>query len=107
VEVYSEEELRMVLDTPARLVGINNRNLADFSVDLGVTERLMNVLRDLEPRGRRRIVAESGVASPEDALFLARCGVDGILVGSYLVETMEPEARIREILERTVCHGAR
>ncbi len=106
VEVHSEEELRMVLDTPAKLLGINNRDLSDFSVDLGVTERLMDVLRDLEPRGRRRIVAESGVASPEDALFLARCGVDGILVGSYLVETMEPEGRIAEILERVASRGA-
>lgn len=105
VEVHSEEELRMVLDTPARLVGINNRDLTDFSVDLGVTERLMDVFRDLEPRGRRLIVAESGVASPEDALFLARCGVDGILVGSYLVETMEPEGRIGEILEKVGSHG--
>ncbi len=107
VEVHSEKELRMVLGTPARLVGINNRNLADFSVDLGVTERLMNVLRDLEPPGRRLVVAESGVFSPEDALFLAGCGVDGILVGSYLVETTEPEGRIREILERVVPRGAR
>jgi indole-3-glycerol phosphate synthase len=96
----------MVLDTPARLVGINNRNLADFSVDLGVTERLMGLLRDLEPQSRRRIVAESGVDSPEDAFFMAQCGVDGILVGSYLVETMEPEGRIREILERVAPHGA-
>jgi indole-3-glycerol phosphate synthase len=107
VEVHCEEELRMVLDTPARLVGINNRDLSDFSVDLGVTERLMDVLRDLEPRGRRLIVAESGVASPEDAVFLAQCGVNGILVGSYLVETMEPEGRIKEILERVGSHGSR
>jgi indole-3-glycerol phosphate synthase len=106
VEVHGEEELRMVLDTPARLVGINNRDLSDFSVDLGVTERLMGLLRDLEPQSRRRIVAESGVDSPEDALFLAQCGVDGILVGSYLVETMEPEGRIKEILERVTLHGA-
>jgi indole-3-glycerol phosphate synthase len=88
-------------------VGINNRDLSDFSVDLGVTERLMGLLRDLEPQSRRRIVAESGVTSPEDALFLAQCGVDGILVGSYLVETMEPEGRIKEILERVATHGAR
>jgi indole-3-glycerol phosphate synthase len=106
VEVHGEEELRMVLDTPAKLVGINNRDLSDFSVDLGVTERLMGLLRDLEPQSRRRIVAESGVASLDDALFLAQCGVDGILVGSYLVETMEPEGRIREILERVTNHGA-
>lgn len=106
VEVHGEEELLRVLDTSAELLGINNRNLEDFSVDLGVTERLMEVLRSRAGRKRPLVVAESGVSSVEDACFLAECGVDGILVGSFLVESPKPQERLGKILEGVAAGGA-
>jgi len=106
VEVHDEEELFRALDTTAEVLGINNRNLEDFSVDLGVTERLMEVLRSRTGRKRPLVVAESGVSSVEDARFLAECGVDGILVGSFLVESPRPQERLKEILEGVTAGGA-
>jgi len=106
VEVHDEEELFRALDTTAEVLGINNRNLEDFSVDLGVTERLMEVLRSRTGRKRPLVVAESGVSSVEDACFLAECGVDGILVGSFLVESPKPQERLGKILEGVAAGGA-
>jgi len=105
LEVHTPEELRRAMDTPAEVIGINNRNLEDFSIDLGVTQRMMDLARKLESPLKRKMVSESGVSSLEDALFLASCGVDALLVGTYLVEAENPQERIREIVERTKCYG--
>jgi indole-3-glycerol phosphate synthase len=99
VEVHTPEELLRVLDTDAAILGINNRDLRTFSVDLSVTERLLDLLRAREPRTKRLVVAESGVRSPEDARFLHRCGADAVLVGEALVRAAEPERLLREFAE--------
>ena len=94
VEVHREEELERVLRTDAEMVGINNRNLSSFEVDLHTTERLLGVLERLEPRSPRLVVAESGVRTVEDARFLRRCGVDGVLVGESLMRAPDPTALV-------------
>lgn len=94
VEVHREEELERVLRTDAEMVGINNRNLSSFEVDLHTTERLLGVLERLEPRSPRLVVAESGVRTVEDARFLRRCGVDGVLVGEALMRAPDPVALV-------------
>jgi len=99
VEVHTPEELLRVLDTDAAILGINNRDLRTFSVDLSVTERLLDLLRAREPGTKRLVVAESGVRSPEDARFLRRCGADAVLVGEALVRAAEPEWLLREFAE--------
>lgn len=101
LEVHTPDELKRAMDTPARIIGINNRNLKDFSIDLRVTQRMMDLARKLENPLKRKMVSESGISSLEDALFLASCGVDALLVGTYLVEAQDPQDRIREIVERT------
>lgn len=92
VEVHNEAELENALSANAKLIGINNRNLADFSVDLNTTLRI----RPLIPGGII-VVSESGIMSPDDARRLTAAGVDALLVGESLVSSSDPEARIREM----------
>ncbi|MHB0871211.1 MAG: indole-3-glycerol phosphate synthase TrpC [Chloroflexota bacterium] len=92
VEVHGEEEVRVAVDAGARVVGINNRDLHSFRVDLGVTERL----RPLLPHGVL-VVGESGISGPEDAARLRACGVDAILVGEALVRSGDPVGAVRAL----------
>ncbi|MFA0888713.1 MAG: indole-3-glycerol phosphate synthase TrpC [Synergistales bacterium] len=97
VEVHDEDELHRALETEAPVIGINNRNLRDFSVDLKTTGRLLREFDRLEPRRTRRVVAESGISCREDAAFLEGIGVDGILVGESLMRATDPAALIRSL----------
>ena len=95
VEVHSQKELRRALAVGPRVVGINNRNLADFSVDLETTLKL----RPLIPGGVM-VVSESGIHSREDVLRLEQAGVHAILVGEALVTSPDPAAKIAQLLGR-------
>ena len=75
VEVHDEREVDLALESGAHVVGINNRDLRDFSVDLATTERLAPRLASIT------VVAESGVKTLKDAWRLKDAGVDAILVG--------------------------
>jgi len=92
VEVHDEAELEAALGTGARIVGVNNRNLRTFAVDLAVSERLLPRL----PAGVRG-VAESGVRSADDARRLRRAGAVNLLVGEALVRAADPGALLREM----------
>lgn len=93
VEVHDEAEVEAALAAGARIVGVNNRNLRTFAVDLAVSERLLPLL----PAGVRG-VAESGVRTPEDARRLRRAGAANLLVGEALVRAADPGALIREMV---------
>jgi indole-3-glycerol phosphate synthase len=93
VEVHNEAELEMALGSGARIIGINNRDLADFTVDLRTTERL----RPLIPRDRI-VVSESGIKNRDDIEQLEQWGVDAVLVGEALVSAPDIAARMRELL---------
>jgi indole-3-glycerol phosphate synthase len=80
VEVHTQEELNRALDAGAKIVGINNRDLATFEVDLGVTERLCREVPD-----EVTLVSESGIKTSQDVGHLKACGVDAILVGEALM----------------------
>ena len=75
VEVHDEREAELALESGARVIGVNNRDLRDFTVDLGTFERLAPVLSGAA------LVAESGVKTPEDARRLREAGADAVLVG--------------------------
>jgi indole-3-glycerol phosphate synthase len=75
VEVHDEPEAELALEAGVRVVGVNNRDLRDFTVDLGTFERLAPRLGDAT------LVAESGVKTPEDARRLRDAGADAVLVG--------------------------
>lgn len=91
VEAHDEGEIRTALNAGARVIGVNNRNLRDFSVDVGNSGRL----RGLVPEGVL-FVAESGIKTVEDVAALRAAGADAVLVGEALMR----EADKRAALER-------
>jgi indole-3-glycerol phosphate synthase len=93
VEVHDEAELEVALDAGADLVGVNNRDLRTFDVDLGTTERLAARLPD---PGAVVLVAESGIHTPDDIDRLAAAGARAFLVGESLMR----EADLGEALAR-------
>jgi indole-3-glycerol phosphate synthase len=96
VEVHDRDELRTALKIGAELIGINNRDLRDFSVDVERTERLMGEI----PTGVK-VVSESGIARPEQLRKLEDAGVAAVLVGETLMRSTDPEAALRTLRGRS------
>jgi indole-3-glycerol phosphate synthase len=94
VEVHDEAELDLALKCGGDIVGINNRNLKTFEVDLGVTERL---LARVAPG--TRVISESGVKAPEHIARLRRAGAANFLVGEALVRASDASELLGELLE--------
>jgi indole-3-glycerol phosphate synthase len=97
VEVHSLEELKRVLKTEAEIIGINNRDLNDFSVDLRTTAELAAELEKLGQRDNHYLIAESGIKKRADIDFLKEIGVDGVLIGETLMRAESPAAKIKEL----------
>ena len=97
VEVHDEAELDRAVQAGAAIIGINNRDLRDFSVSLATTETLAGKLR----RGmcaERLIVAESGINSHADVQRVRQAGVDAILVGESLMRSGNIAMKVKELL---------
>jgi indole-3-glycerol phosphate synthase len=92
VEIHNEAEAEQAVRAGARIIGINNRDLKTFKVDLAVTARL----RALIPAGILT-VAESGIASPEDVRALSGFGLDGALVGESLMRAADKKQFLAEL----------
>lgn len=92
VEAHDEEEIRMAADAGARMIGVNNRNLKDFTVDVYNSGRL----RSLVPDGVL-FVAESGIRTAEDVRLLRESGTDACLVGETLMRSADKGAMLREL----------
>lgn len=95
VEVHTEEDLDRVLNTPAKIIGINNRNLATLEVDLTTSRRL----RRLMPPDIIA-VSESGVKTREDIMRLQEADFDAVLIGESLMSSPDIAAKLRELLGR-------
>lgn len=92
VEAHDEAEIRSAVAAGADIIGVNNRNLKDFSVDFSNAQRL----RDLIPAGCL-YVAESGVTSPADAAALRRIGADAALIGEALMRAADKGKLLAEL----------
>jgi indole-3-glycerol phosphate synthase len=92
VEVHDEDELCVALDVEAEIVGINNRDLGDFSVDI---DRTYELLSDV-PAGKT-VVSESGFSTRDQLDELDRVGVDAVLIGETLMRADDLEAATREL----------
>jgi len=92
VEVHDEEELETALAVEAEVIGINNRDLTDFTVDI---ERTYELLSDV-PAGKT-VVSESGFSTREQLDDLDRVGVDAVLIGETLMRAPDIEAACRDL----------
>ena len=93
VEVHDEKDLDRALELDPDVIGINNRNLADLSVDTTVTNELITDV----PAGKT-VVAESGYSRSEQMEELDRIGVDAVLIGETLMRASDPEAALTELM---------
>jgi indole-3-glycerol phosphate synthase len=93
VEVHNEAELEIALNSEAKVIGINNRDLNTFNVDLTTTKRL----RPLIPKDRI-VVSESGIKDHSDIERMREWGVDAVLIGESLVSAPDIAAKMEELL---------
>ena len=93
VEVHRENEVKTALEAGASIIGINNRNLETFEIDIETTGRL----RPLIPSGII-VVAESGIKDAADIEKMRRWGLNAVLVGEWLIKGNDVAARVRELL---------
>jgi indole-3-glycerol phosphate synthase len=99
VEVHDESELERALAAGANLIGVNNRDLKTFKVNLATTERLAAKLFSTpDTRPSPLLVAESGIQTRADVQRLQRAGAGAILVGESLMRNGSAEANVRELL---------
>ncbi len=92
VEAHDEDEIKTAVDCGARLIGVNNRNLKDFSVDTANSRRL----RELVPADVI-FVSESGVRTAEDIRLLRESGVNAVLIGETLMRAENKSAKLAEL----------
>ncbi len=92
VETHDEEEVAMAVRAGASIVGVNNRNLKDFSVDTGNSARLKSLVGD-----DIIFVSESGVKDGNDVAELRKIGVDAVLVGEALMRASDKKAKLKEL----------
>lgn len=92
VETHDEEEVAMAVRAGARIIGVNNRNLKDFSVDTGNSARLKSLVGD-----DVIFVSESGVKDGNDVAKLREVGVDAVLVGEALMRAPDKKAKLKEL----------
>jgi len=93
LEVHDASEMERALPVPGVVIGINNRDLATFTVSLETTLRLAPMVP-----ADRLLVAESGIASREDVERVAQVGVDAVLVGEALLKCPDPAAAARDLI---------
>lgn len=92
VEAHDENEIRTAIRSRARIIGVNNRNLKDFSVDTENSRRL----RELIPPGVL-FVSESGVKNAEDVENMRKIGADAVLIGEALMRAGDKKAKLSEL----------
>jgi len=93
VEIHDDAELELAIDAGAELLGINNRDLKTFEVDVETCHRLKRSIPDAIP-----VVAESGFDRPEEIRRLREAGFAGVLIGESLVTAPDPEGKLAELV---------
>lgn len=93
VEVHNEKEVKIALKSGAKIIGINNRDLNDFSVNINTTRQLLPLI----PKGYT-VVSESGIRNREDIEMLKGWGANAVLIGESLVTADDPGKKLKELL---------
>ena len=92
VEAHDTKEIQRAIDSGARIIGVNNRNLKDFSVDMDNAKRL----RELVPP-EIIFVSESGVQSADDVRRVRELGADAVLIGEVLMRAADKKSKLDEL----------
>jgi indole-3-glycerol phosphate synthase len=98
VEVHDADELAMAIDSGARIIGVNNRNLRTLEVDVKASERLVGLIS-----GGVVAVSESGLRTPDDLLRLRQLGYRAFLIGERLMTVPDPGRALQELLAGVPC----
>jgi indole-3-glycerol phosphate synthase len=93
MEVHSEDELKIALKTGAKLIGVNNRNLKTFEVDLSVTEKLAPIVK----QSGAFLISESGIKTLDDVKRVMKAGANGILVGEMLMRAEDLPSTLQQM----------
>ncbi len=93
VEVFDEKDVELALSAGADFIGINNRDLDTFQVDLSRMERLINLIPE-----EVIVVSESGISTKGDVIKVVTAGADAILVGTSIMKSPNPEEKVRELV---------
>jgi indole-3-glycerol phosphate synthase len=94
LETHNEAEFQSAVKTDADLIGINNRNLSTFKVDLNVTKKIL----EKNDSNDKLVVSESGIGTVADILFLRGSGACAFLVGSAIMSASNVEEKVREFV---------
>jgi indole-3-glycerol phosphate synthase len=92
VETHRESEVESAVNAGARIIGINNRDLQTFAVDLDVTRRLAKRIPDGIVK-----VSESGIHTPDDIKRVKDCGVDAVLIGESMMRAQDKKRYLEEL----------
>lgn len=95
VEVFTLEEAQKAIDQGAEIIGINNRDLQTFKIDLNRTRELAPKIKDM---GAKFVISESGISKREEILDLMNYQVDAFLVGTSLMKSANPYKKLKELL---------
>lgn len=98
VEVNNADELARALKVGAKVIGVNNRNLHDFEVDMGTTSRMADVIKEKYGSEDVILIALSGITGREDVVRYASQGVGAVLVGESLMKANDKGAFVRKLL---------
>ena len=93
IETHKEEDVEKALATEGSIIGINNRDLHTFRVDLSITQKLSRLV----PSNRIK-VSESGIRSYEDVMFLKSLGINAVLIGEAFMESADIASKMREMM---------
>jgi indole-3-glycerol phosphate synthase len=95
--VHSEQQFQDAIKLNRRnkdnFIGINNRDLANLSVDIRTTERLLNEY----PKGKNIVISESGINTAKDIQFLKNIGADAFLVGTSIMESNDVKSKVKDL----------
>ncbi|NQT23654.1 MAG: indole-3-glycerol phosphate synthase TrpC [Candidatus Omnitrophica bacterium] len=91
-EVHNEEDIHKCIEAGAQIIGINNRDLHSFKVDINTTKRLIRFIPDSKVK-----VSESGIRTYEDVMFMKSLGINAVLIGEVFMEAADIAAKIREM----------
>lgn len=94
VEIHSKEELDDALELQTPLIGINNRNLKDFQIDINLSKNLAKIIPD-----NRLIICESGIKNKADILEMQNCGINNFLIGESLMRQNDIGLGLRNLME--------